>query len=79
MLNTICVESGVTQGSNLGPLVFIIYFNNVATGIWTHKFIFADDLKITHVIQTLSDCMELQTDIENVTRWYQKNKRFKYR
>lgn len=58
------VESGVAQSSNLGPLKFIIYFNDVVTCIKSH--IFADELKIAKMIKTDLDCFDLQSVNENI-------------
>ena len=51
------VNSGVTQGSNLGPLLFTVFFNDVLNVISCRAFIYADDLKIAKVIKTNRDCL----------------------
>ncbi|KXJ77554.1 hypothetical protein RP20_CCG007218 [Aedes albopictus] len=38
--------SGIPQGSHLGPLIFLIYFNDVHAVIKGPRFSYADDLKI---------------------------------
>ena len=40
------VLSGVPQGSVLGPLLFLVYVNNIADQVSTDYKIFADDLKL---------------------------------
>jgi hypothetical protein len=68
------VESGVPQGSILGPLQFILYNNDLpdvlTTG--TSMSIFADDTKIFRCIRTIRDCITLQYDIDKIAAWGKK-------
>ena len=68
------VKSGVAQGSNLGPLLFIVFFNDVVKYLRCCKFIFADDLKVGNIIRTHADCLELQDDVDSLNAWCKKNK-----
>ena len=44
------MSSGVLQGSGLGPLLFILYVNDIVEFIQSELEIFADDTKIYSVI-----------------------------
>ena len=64
------VTSGVPQGSILGPLMFVIFVNDLPS-CFNHSssLMFADDLKIFRPIIEYSDCERLQHDIEHLSRW----------
>ena len=49
------VTSGVPQGSVLGPLLFIIYVNDLPAVVKSHCKLFADDNKIYKEISGLKD------------------------
>ena len=64
------VTSGVPQGSILGPLLFIMYINDVSSVFKFSKcLLFADDAKIFKSISNISDCIELQTDLNSFQNW----------
>ena len=44
------VRSGVPQGSVLGPILFLLFINNIGAGLKCRYKIFADDLKIYSVV-----------------------------
>ena len=68
-------SSGVPQGSNLGPLFFKIFINDICDIIqYSDFYIFADDLKLCRTIYTNNDSLLLQQDIDNITKWCVTNK-----
>ena len=63
------VKSGVPQGSVLGPLLFLIYINDIDEGVASGLLKFADDTKIFGVVANNEDIKKLQGDLINVCRW----------
>lgn len=62
--------SGVPQGSNLGPLLFSLYFNDVTILLANGGLlIYADDLKIFLVVRSLRDCKKLQELLDHFACW----------
>ena len=55
------VTSGVPQGSVLGPLLFIIYLNDLDVGITSNLAKFADDTKIGRAINGAEDRQALRS------------------
>lgn len=66
--------SGVPQGSNLGPLLFTIYINDLTSKLNCKSLLYADDLKIFSDIKGISDCLDLQSEINTVHSWCLANK-----
>jgi len=56
--------SGVPQGSVLGPILFLLYVNDLPNWITCSMRMFADDTKIWNIIKSDSDCSDLQMDID---------------
>jgi len=64
------VESGVPQGSILGPLLFIMYMNDLPNAVLFSKiFLFADDTKCFKNIRVNSDTHLLQEDVNCLFDW----------
>ena len=60
------VMSGVPQGSVLGPILFLIYINDLDNGIKNWILKFADDTKIFSAVNNDSDRRLLQKDLDNL-------------
>ena len=63
------VTSGVPQGSVLGPLLFLIYINDLDSGIVSKLVKFADDTKIGGVANTVSAAKVIQNDLDSIQNW----------
>ena len=65
------VKSGVPQGTVLGPLLFIVYINDLSNLINndTKILTFADDTKIISKISNVSDYENLQKNLNSIIEW----------
>lgn len=66
--------SGVPQGSNLGPLLFNIFINDIVANLTVNCLLYADDLKLFSRILSLDDCVILQQNLDSIHNWCIKNK-----
>ena len=68
------VISGVPQGTVLGPILFLLYVNDLDQYVKDSKLSsFADDTRIGRKISTLNDCNLLQEDLNRIIRWSEEN------
>lgn len=67
--DTVEVTSGVPQGSVLGPLLFLIYINDLPERITNPCKLFADDSKIIAKLDSANSTQLLQEDINAILHW----------
>ncbi len=63
------VTNGVQQGSAFGPVLFIMYINNIDVGLNNFIEKFADDTKIGDSVICDSDRQSLQDDLNKISAW----------
>ena len=68
------IISGVPQRTVLGPILFLIFINDIASCV-SHSTLrcFSDDTRICRSISDLNNVHELQSDLEEVTKWSARN------
>ena len=66
------VLSGVPQGSVLGPILFLVYINDLEEGVRGNILKFADDTKLFTKTKEIGDKQNLQDDIDKLVKWSEK-------
>ena len=68
------IISGVPQGTVLGPILFLIFINDIDKCISSSILrCFADDTRISKAISEASDVILLQKDLDKVMQWSRRN------
>jgi len=63
------VLSGVPQGSVLGPILFLIFINDLEQRLYSDVLKFADDTKLYRTVCSQDDRVKLQSDLDNICKW----------
>jgi len=65
------VWSDVPQGSVLGPILFLIFINDLDEQLSARVLKFADDTKLFDIVDNQTQAQNLQKDIDTLDLWAQ--------
>ena len=68
----VTVTSGVSQGTVQGPLMFLLYINDIGLQITSELGLFADDSVLYWVVNNISSAKVLQSDLNKLVVWSEK-------
>jgi len=63
------ILSGVPQGSVLGPLLFVIYINDIDEVVNSKLLKYADDSKIFNKVNSVEKVENLRTNLRSLVSW----------
>ena len=61
--------SGIPQGSVLGPVLFLVFIDDLEDGLRSEVLKFADDTKIFERVDSERDREVLQRDLDRLVQW----------
>ena len=68
--NLASIEYGVPQGSILGPLLFLVFINDLPAALKTTSRFFADDTALLATEKNFSDLEKLaNSELRHLNRW----------
>ena len=67
------VKSGSIQGSVLGPVVFLMFIQDISIDMTINTKIFVDDTKIKEKILTEEDVINVQENLDQLYKWQEPN------
>ena len=65
------MESGVTKGTVLGPILFLTFID-LPEAVNSRGFLFADDCMMHRPVESSQDCILLHEDLDRPSRWEQR-------
>ena len=64
------IHAGVPQGSSFGPLLFLMYLNDITNDIKSKCKLFADDTSLFSVVHDIdTSANDLNHDLEKISEW----------
>ena len=65
----VSVDSGVPQGTVLGPLLFLLHINDLPQSVCSSVRLFANDCLLYKTITSMEDTLVLQRDLDSLKEW----------